>query len=100
MAAALWRFLPDAWFIDRLIVRSKDGGAAQIAGVAPEAAGQLASLLGRDGVAATALRPGGQVEIDGRRFEAKVEIGAIDLGARVVVRGYTDFALIVEEMET
>ena len=98
LAVCLWRFLPEGWFIDRLVVRSTDGGAAQAAGGAPEAAGQLASLVGRRGVAATALRPGGQVEIDGRRFEAKVEIGAIDSGDPIVVRGNTDFALIVEKL--
>jgi membrane-bound serine protease (ClpP class) len=99
LAVGLWRFLPEGWFIDRLVVGSADSGAAQIAGGAPEAAGQLVSLVGRRGVAATALRPGGQVEVDGRRFEAKVAIGAVDAGAPVVVRGFTDFALIVEELK-
>jgi membrane-bound serine protease (ClpP class) len=37
------------------------------------------------------------VEIDGRRYEARVEIGAIERGKRVVVRGHSDFGLIVEE---
>ena len=99
LAVGLWRFLPEGWFIDRLVVGSADSGAAQIAGGAPEAAGQLAALVGRRGVAATALRPGGQVEVDGRRFEAKVAIGAVDAGAPVIVRGFTDFALIVEELK-
>ena len=100
LGAALWRFLPNSWLLDRLVVGSTSGGAAQIAGVAPEAAGQLAALIGRRGVAVTALRPGGQVEIDGRRFEATVEVGTANAGAPVVVRGHTDFALVVEESET
>ena len=45
----------------------------------------------------TVLRPSGQVEIDGRRFEATVEIGAVDAGDAVVVLGRTDFALIVKK---
>lgn len=97
LAVLLWRFLPDSWFLDRLVVGSTVSGAAQMAGGAPGQAGQLAALVGRHGVAATALRPGGQVEVDGNRYEAKVEVGAVDAGAPIIVRGHNDFALIVEE---
>jgi membrane-bound serine protease (ClpP class) len=72
------------------------GGSAQAAGGAPGTAGLLDTLVGRRGIAATALRPGGQVEIDGRRFEAEVKVGAIDAGAPIVVLGRGDFALVVE----
>lgn len=93
---ALLRYLPRGWAWDRLVVQATSGGMAQVAGVAPEAADQLAALVGRRGVAATALRPGGQVEIDGRRYEAKVAVGAVDPGAPIVVTGSSDFALTVE----
>jgi len=39
------------------------------------------------------------VEIDGRRFEARVEIEAIDAGTAIVVRGRTDFSLVVEKAD-
>jgi membrane-bound serine protease (ClpP class) len=94
------RFLPKGWVWDKLVVVSSIGAAAQSAGLNPEAAGALGSLVGRRGIAATALRPGGQVEIDGRRYEAKVEVGAIDAGAPVLVRGRTDFSLIVERADS
>jgi len=45
----------------------------------------------------TALRPGGQVEVEGRRYEAMVEVGALDRGAAIVVTGASDFALTVEK---
>ncbi len=94
---ALLRFLPRRWVWDRLVMQSTSGGMAQVAGVAPEAAGGLAALVGRRGVAVTALRPGGQVEVAGKRYEAKVEVGAIDRGATIVVKGSSDFALTVEK---
>jgi membrane-bound serine protease (ClpP class) len=97
---ALLRFLPKGWVWDRMIVQSTSGGTAQVAGLATGAAGELAALIGRRGVAATALRPGGQVEIDGRHYEATVEIGAIDPGAAIVVTGSSDFALVVEKANT
>lgn len=99
LAAALIRFLPRGWAWDRLVVGATVGGAAQRGGLSPEAASTLATLVGRRGVAVTALRPTGQVEIDARRYEARVEIGAIDTGVPVVVRGQTDFGLIVEKGE-
>ena len=96
LGLALARFLPSGWIWDRLVVGSVVGGAAQAAGGAPEAAEGLATLVGQRGVAATALRPSGQVEISGRRYEATVAVGSIDAGEAVVVRGRTDFSLVVE----
>ncbi|HWA10394.1 MAG TPA: hypothetical protein VG838_13150 [Opitutaceae bacterium] len=100
LAAALVRFLPSGWVWDRLVVGATIGGTAQSGGSAPGTAPLLASLIGARGVALTALRPGGQVEIDRRRYEARVEIGAIDAGAAIVVRGRTDFGLLVEKAES
>lgn len=97
--AALLRYLPHGWVFDRLVVGATVGGAAQRSGGAPEAAAAIESLVGRRGVAATALRPGGQVEIEGRRYEARCEIGVVDAGAPVIVRGRTDFGVIVEKDE-
>jgi membrane-bound serine protease (ClpP class) len=93
----LLRYLPKGWMWDKMIVGSAIGGAAQIAGVAPEAAGEVAGLVGQRGLAVTVLRPSGQVEIGGRRYEATVEVGAVDAGDTVIVRGRTDFALIVQK---
>jgi membrane-bound serine protease (ClpP class) len=58
------------------------------------------TLIGAHGVAITALRPGGEVDVAGRRYSAAVEIGAIDAGAAIVVRGRRDFGLIVEMART
>jgi membrane-bound serine protease (ClpP class) len=46
------------------------------------------------------LRPSGQIEIAGRRLEAIVEVGVVDAGDTVVVRGRRDFAVIVEKADT
>ena len=99
LGLALAKFLPSGWVWDRLVVGSVVGGAAQVAGGAPEAAGGLAALIGQHGVAATPLRPGGQVEIAGRRYEATVAVGAIDAGAAIVVCGRSDFGLVVEKAD-
>lgn len=51
---------------------------------------------GDRGVAVTDLRPGGQVEIEGRRFQARVALGAIESGQNVVVVERRDFSLVVK----
>jgi membrane-bound serine protease (ClpP class) len=97
LGASLLRFLPRGWVWDRLTVNETVGGSAQTAGGEPGTAGLLEGLVGRRGIAATAIRPGGQVEVDGRRFEAEVRVGAIDAGAPIIVLGHSDFALVVEQ---
>jgi membrane-bound serine protease (ClpP class) len=97
LGLALARFIPRSWIWDKLVVQSTIGGAAQLAGGGVEPTISLAALVGREGVAVTGLRPGGQVEVDGRRYEARVAIGAIERGRPVVVRSYSDFGLVVEE---
>lgn len=100
MGAALLRFLPKGWMWDKMIVGTTIGGAAQISGTGPGGANELGSILGQQGVAVTMLRPSGQVEVGGRRYEAKVELGGVDAGDAVIVRGRTDFGLIVEKLPT
>jgi membrane-bound serine protease (ClpP class) len=97
LGIALARFVPRSWIWDKMVVQSTIGGAAQLSGGGVDAVSPVAALVGREGVAATSLHPGGQVEIEGRRYEGRVEIGAIERGRPIVVRGYTDFGLIVEE---
>jgi len=97
---ALARFLPRRVLFQRLVVSEAATAAAQVAGVAPEVAAGFAALLGAEGIAATGLFPGGQVEIDGRRFEARVEVGAVPAGTPVRVVQVSDFGLIVEPLST
>ena len=99
LGAALLRYLPKGWVWDKMIVRTAVAGAAQVAGTA-DAAGEVLSLIGQRGTAVTMLRPSGQVEIGGRRYEAKVAVGNIDTGETVVVCGRTDFGLIVERTQS
>ncbi len=54
------------------------------------------ALVGSSGVATTALFPSGQVDISGKRYEAKLDIGFADAGTPVKVTGVSEFGLIVE----
>lgn len=55
-------------------------------------------LIGKSGIAATSLFPSGQVEISGRRYEAKLAVGFAEAGSPVTVTGVSEFGLIVESL--
>lgn len=90
--ALVARFLPKGWFWTRLAV----GGAVAGNALAPDVEQVRAALTGREGVAATDLFPGGQVEIDGRRHEARLQLGSAKAGTPVRVVRHTEFELVVE----
>ncbi|MBW7895283.1 MAG: ATP-dependent Clp protease proteolytic subunit [Opitutaceae bacterium] len=94
-AVVVLRFLPRGWFWDRMILNAAVGQTQSAAIAAPAAS----KLVGRTGVAATDLFPSGQVEIDGRRYEAKVGVGSIEAGQTVVVVAEQEFGLLVEAVE-
>ena len=57
-------------------------------------------LRGQIGVSISELFPSGQIEIDGRRFDARSNFGKIDKGERVHVLRATEFELVVEVLES
>ncbi len=102
LALALAKLLPRGWFFQRLAVSGASVGAAQAAGLPTSERTALPGtegLVGRTGVAATGLYPSGQVEIEGRRFEARLEVGSAPAGTRIIVRRRTDFGLLVDREE-
>lgn len=99
LALLLARFIPKGWFFSRLAVAGEAGSTSQVAGLAPEAAAQTSTLVGSRGVVATGLFPSGQIEIDGRRYEARLELGTAVAGTPVVVVRVADFGLVVEVVQ-
>lgn len=93
----LLRFLPRGWLWDRMVLGSAVTGVS--GAPVPVSDGAADPLLGATGVAVTGLYPTGQVEINGTRHEARVEIGNARPGDRVVVRGRREFALVVERID-
>lgn len=57
----------------------------------------LQSLVGKEGVAATVLRPAGKVEIEGKLYDATSETGYIDAGTVVMVVRYETAQLVVQK---
>lgn len=98
LAVVLARFLPKGLLWDRLVVGSTVASAAQISGLDPEEGADVDTLLGAEGLAVSDLRPSGQVEVSGRRYEARVAVGIVSKGDAIRVVGRSDFSLIVERL--
>jgi membrane-bound serine protease (ClpP class) len=92
------RFLPNNPIWGRMILHSAVGGEPHP--LQPLAVGEggvsFQSLVGQFGVAATALMPSGQVDVGGRRYEARISVGFVEAGAPIVVTRHGEFSLEVE----
>jgi membrane-bound serine protease (ClpP class) len=96
---AILKFLPKGgpWggLVLDTVVRGEPGPIRALNSTADESL-PVADLIGQSGVAATALFPSGQIEIGGRRYEAKLDMGYAEPGTPVRVTGTSEFALTVE----
>lgn len=103
-ALALARFLPRGWFWDKMILQAVvagDAGAPESGmggiGAATEAPGVTGdALLGERGRTVSVMRPMGEVEIAGRRYEARAAVGALERDEPVRVVGRSGRVVIVE----
>ena len=84
----LLKFLPNGGLWNRMILHAAVSGEPVLA--------NTAELLGRTGIAVTALFPSGQVDISGSRYEARLAIGFAEAGTQVIVTDLKEFSLIVE----
>ena len=86
------RFLPRGGLWGNMVLESAVGGAP----ADPRVLSTSSGLVGETGVAVTPLFPSGQVEIGGRRYEARVAMGHAEVGTAVRVTGTVEFGLMVE----
>ncbi len=91
-----WRFLPRMGLFDRFVLA--DGGLETVA-YTPETSSTVLPEPGALGVVTRSLRPSGEVEIEGRRYEARVITGTLDRGERIVVVRHVAFGLEVASAE-
>lgn len=91
-------------FLDRLVLGATPGDEEEEGARADaellRAASRLSNLplaVGMTGVAVTALRPAGAVEIDGRVFDVVSGLGVIDPGTPIRVVAVERFRVVVEE---
>lgn len=93
----LARFLPKTFLWNRLVLADTVGGGAALESELAARAVET-SLIGKEGVAVTELWPSGEIEVDGKRYDAHVAFGSLSKGASVKVVAKSDFGYVVEEV--
>lgn len=93
---AALRYLPDVGPWKGMVLNAAVGGEPSPVIALTGGGSSRTDLVGETGVATTALFPSGQVEIGGRRYEARLALGHADAGTPVKVTGLGEFGLTVE----
>ena len=98
------RFLPQSRFGRQLILKGAIGSPDPVAAGGGNTALSKSTLsskklpaIGSKGIAVTDLHPSGEVEIDGRRYQASVALGTLPRGTSIVVTEQRQFHLLVEK---
>jgi membrane-bound serine protease (ClpP class) len=88
----MFRFMPSGGLWGHMVLESSVGGETTLS----SAARQETSLIGATGRAVTALFPSGQIEIGGKRYDARLALGTVPPGTDVKVVSVGEFELRVE----
>ncbi|MEP2775734.1 MAG: NfeD family protein [Luteolibacter sp.] len=94
--ALLLRFLPHGGLWGKMVLEGAIGGETTLASTARAEP----SLIGATGMAVTALFPSGQIEIGGKRYDARIALGTVSPGSQVRVTSVGEFELKVEPLES
>lgn len=89
---ALLRFMPRGGLWGGMILESAIAGETTLSSTARSEP----SLIGATGHAVTALFPSGQIEINGKRYDARLPLGTVPPGTAVRVTSVGEFDLKVE----
>ncbi len=90
--ALLLRFMPRGGLWGRMVLESAIGGETTLSSTAR----REPTLIGATGHAVTALYPSGQIEIGGKRYDARLALGDAPPGTPVKVISVGEFDLKVE----
>lgn len=91
--AIFLRFMPKGGLWGGMVLDAAVGGETTAASIARD----NSSLIGATGHAVTALFPSGEIEINGKRYDARLNIGTLPVGTPIKVVSVGEFELRVEE---
>ena len=99
-AVVLIKILPKTGMMSRLVVETVSMGTAGSSGLMTGSESGVARVeIGARGVVTRPLRPTGEVKIEGRLYEARIDIGTLGTGDVVEVVGRGQFNLEVRKAE-
>lgn len=96
----LARFLPKSVFWNRMVLASVvTGSSGGLSSADAESPAGTTPKAGDIAVVVADLHPGGRIEFNGRRFEARTDFGEILAGERVRIVRRADFVYVVEPVK-
>lgn len=95
--ALIWKFLPKGFIYSHLVLGGVPANGPTDMGGADGMA--LMPPVGSRGIAIGPLRPSGEVEINGKRYEARVSVGTLARGEPIEVIRRAQFGLEVKPIE-
>lgn len=95
---AIWKFLPATPIYGRLVLQTAIAGPDPTVTGGSQVAGEKnLPDVGSKGRVSKPLHPLGEVEIDGKRYQATVRVGSLERDTPIVVTGYRNFSLLVDK---
>jgi len=93
--ALVWRFLPDSWIVKKVALQTASARTPDVIAHGGASGGHLPDV-GTAGIVIRELRPTGEVEVNGERFDAACEFGSLEKDTPIIVTGYKNFHLLVD----
>ena len=101
MGFIVLRILPHTPLWQSLILKETVGGSVDFSNPSSlTSSNQKEKLTGKFGITVTELFPGGEIEIEGKRFDARSTLGKIPKGQKIEVVKCTEFDLIVRPLDS
>ena len=101
MGFIVLRILPHTPLWQSLILKETVGGSVDFSTPSSlTSSNQKEKLTGKFGITVTELFPGGEIEIEGKRFDARSTLGKIPKGQKIEVVKCTEFDLIVRPLDS
>ena len=101
MGFIVLRILPHTPLWQSLILKETVGGSVDFSTYSSlTSSNQKEKLMGKFGITVTELFPGGEIEIEGKRFDARSTLGKIPKGQKIEVVKCTEFDLIVRPLDS
>ncbi|MGJ8633858.1 MAG: NfeD family protein [Luteolibacter sp.] len=92
LMSLLLKYMPSGGLWGKMVLASAIGGET----TPSHTERAVPSLIGAQGHAITALFPSGQIEIGGKRYDARLELGTVQPGTAIRVTSVGEFELKVE----
>ena len=100
LGLATSKILPRTSLWGRMVLSETVGGSTKVLNSDNPVSGAMEATLGQEGQCVSELFPSGEVDIGGRRYDARSRLSKIEKGEKIRVVEISDFGLVVEKINS